>query len=104
MVTLYRVLKPGGVVLATMPGIIPVRPEEWPFFWSLTAVASERVFEECFPPTAIEVESHGNGLAAISFLHSLASDELTRDEPDHNDPSYPVVIAVRAVEPKESAG
>jgi SAM-dependent methyltransferase len=104
MATLHRILKPSGVILATMPGIIPIHPDEWPFFWSLTVAAAERLFKERFPTAALEIESYGNVFAAISFLHGLASDELERAELDHNDPSYPVVIAVRAIKPGGDAG
>ena len=31
LANLYSALKPAGVILATMPGIIPIHPEEWPF-------------------------------------------------------------------------
>jgi SAM-dependent methyltransferase len=97
--TLHRILKPGGVLLATMPGIIPIHPEEWPFYWSMTATAVTRLFNERFPASAIEIEPHGNVLAAISLLQGLASEELETAELDHEDPSYPVVIAVRVVKP-----
>jgi SAM-dependent methyltransferase len=59
--TLHRILKPGGVILATMPGIIPIHPEEWPFLLvnddhcSRTLVQNER-----FPASAIAIEAYGN--------------------------------------------
>ena len=101
--TLHRILKPGGVLLATTPGIIPIHPEEWPFYWSMTATAVMRLFNERFPASAIKIEPHGNVLAAISLLQGLASEELERAELDHGDPSYPVVIAVRVIKPTEQS-
>jgi SAM-dependent methyltransferase len=102
LANLYSALKPAGVILATMPGIIPIHPEEWPFYWSLTAAAAERLFSERFPAAAIEVESHGNVLAATAFLQGLAAFELTSRELGYNDPAYQVLITVRAVRPQES--
>ncbi len=99
--TLHRILKPRGVILATMPGIVPFHPDEWPFYWSITGAAAERLFNERFPTSASEIEPHGNVLAAIALLQGLASEELERAELDHEDPSYPVVIAVRVVKPAE---
>ena len=99
--TLHRILKPGGVLLATMPGIIPIHPEEWPFYWSMTVTAVARLFNEQFPASAIKIEPYGNVLAAISVLQGLASEELERAELDHGDPSYPVVIVVRVIKPAE---
>jgi hypothetical protein len=45
------------------------------------------------------VQSFGNVLTAIAFLHGLAAEELRPDELDHRDSEYDVVIAVRAVRP-----
>jgi len=95
--TLHRILKLGGVLLATMPGIIPIHPEQWPFYWSMTPATVARLFNERFPASAIEIESHGNLLAAISLLHGIASEELESTAHDHKDPSYPVVITLRVV-------
>jgi SAM-dependent methyltransferase len=98
--TLQRITKPGGVILATMPGITPVHSEPlWPWTWSLTTVSAERLFRECFPANEIKVESYGNILAAIAFLHGLASEEFKHSELDYHDPKYAVTIAVRAVKP-----
>jgi SAM-dependent methyltransferase len=100
MATLHRILKPGGVILATMPGITPVFIEPWPWTWIWTTVSAERLFREFFPANAISVESHGNILAAIAFLHGLACEKLKRAELDYHDPSYAVTIAVRVTKPE----
>lgn len=99
--TVHRVLRPGGVVLATVPGITPlhdpgVEPATPPRYWSFTALSARRLFEEHFDPTAIEVETFGNVLVAASFLHGLGWTELTGPELDFRDPDYEVVIALRA--------
>jgi hypothetical protein len=39
---------------------------------------------------------HGNVLAAISFLHGLAAEELRPEELDHRDTDYELLITVRA--------
>jgi SAM-dependent methyltransferase len=98
--TLRRIAKPGGVILATMPGITPVHIDPWPWTWTMTTVSAERLFREAFPDGNTAVESHGNVLAAIAFLHGLACEEFNRAELDYHDPSYAVTIAVRAVKPE----
>jgi hypothetical protein len=55
------------------------------------------LFEEVFPAANVEVESWGNVLAAISFLHGLAVHELRKEELDHYDRSYEILITLRAV-------
>lgn len=99
--TVHRILRPGGVVLVTVPGITPVNrqdSESWGnhWCWSFTALSIRRLFEERFDPEAIEVETHGNVLVAASFLYGLGRDELTRRELDHRDPDYEVLITLRA--------
>jgi glycosyltransferase involved in cell wall biosynthesis len=99
--TLHRILKPGGIVLATVPGVSRVAPDEWrePWCWSLTVTSARRLFAECFPTDQIEVDAHGNVLAAAAFLYGLASHELRPEEIGARDPHYPVVVTVRARKP-----
>jgi glycosyltransferase involved in cell wall biosynthesis/peptidoglycan/xylan/chitin deacetylase (PgdA/CDA1 family) len=103
--TLHRMLKPGGVLLATLPGITQVSPDEWDdrWCWSFTKLSATRLFESVFGQANVTVESHGNVLTAISFLHGLASEELHPAELDHHDWRYPVSITVRAVKGAQPA-
>ena len=100
--TLFRILKPGGVALVTVPGISKMSPHSdeglsHSWHWSFTSISARRLFEEIFSEKNVWVAAYGNVLAAISFLHGLATDELRQEELDHYDPAYPVTIAVRAV-------
>jgi SAM-dependent methyltransferase len=103
--TAYRVLRPGGVLLATFPGISQRSEDEWAahWCWSFTGLSATRLFHECFPPAGVTVESHGNVLAAVSFLEGIAAEELTPAELSVKDPSYEVLITVRAVKPADPA-
>lgn len=104
--TLYRILKPGGVILATFPGISQIVNDEWSqeWCWSFTSLSARWLFEEFFLAANVKVATHGNVLAAISFLHGLAVEELRREELDHRDRDYEVLIAVRAVKPEVTLG
>jgi SAM-dependent methyltransferase len=99
--TLYRILKPGGVLLATFPGISQTADKDWAekWFWNFTPVSAHRLFGETFPPQNIEMEAFGNVLVAISFLHGLSVEEMRQEELDFRDPGYDVTIAIRAVKP-----
>lgn len=102
--TSYRILKPGGVLLATFPGISRVaRPfrylETWEDYWRFTSQASQRLFTELFPPENVTIAALGNVLAAAAFLHGLASEELQPAELEHHDPDCEVLVTVRAVKP-----
>lgn len=99
---LHRVLRPGGVLLATVAGISQISRydmERWGDYWRFTTLSARRVFEECFPAANIEVQAYGNVLAVVAFLEGLAAVELRREELDHLDPDYELLITVRAVKP-----
>ncbi len=100
--TLFRILKPGGVVLATVPGITPISDATWScqWYWNFTTLSARRAFGEAFPESALTVTTSGNLLAATAFLYGLAAEELHADELAHCDDRYEVTIAVKAVKPK----
>lgn len=101
--TVYRILKPGGIVLVTIPGISKISRydmDRWGYYWSFTTQSARRLFEAVFPPANVHLEAHGNVLAAIAFLHGLATEELRQKELDHLDPDYELLITVRAVKPE----
>ncbi len=102
--TLVRVLKPGGVVLATVPGITPISDETWSrqWYWNFTTLSATRVFGDQFPDSHVTVTTWGNLLSAMAFLQGLAAEELTAAELAHVDPRYEVTIAVCATKPDSS--
>jgi SAM-dependent methyltransferase len=99
LATLRRILKPAGVVLATVPGISQISRHDmdrWGDYWRFTSLSARRLFGDVFAPDNVTVQTYGNVLAAVAFLYGLAAQELTADELNHRDPDYEVVIAVRA--------
>jgi SAM-dependent methyltransferase len=100
--TLFRILKPEGMVLATIPGISKISRydmDRWGYHWSFTSMSARKLFELAFPRDNIRVEAHGNVLASVAFLHGLAEEELTQKELDYQDPDYELLITVRAKKP-----
>jgi SAM-dependent methyltransferase len=99
--SLYKMLKPGGVALATVPGICQVVRggmiggvgEDW---WRFTGLSAGKVFSEVFSPENVVVQTYGNVLSATAFLHGLVQEELTQEELEYNDPDYELTIGVRA--------
>jgi SAM-dependent methyltransferase len=97
--TVHRLLKPGGVVLATVPGISQTSrydAEQWGEFWRFTTLSVRRLFGEAFPAQGLTIQGYGNVLVALSFLHGLLSEELRREELDYHDPDYELLITIRA--------
>jgi SAM-dependent methyltransferase len=98
--TVHRILKPGGVVLAVVPGISQIArydDDNWGDYWKFTSRSVRMLLEECFRPESITIQSYGNVLSALASLHGLISSELTREELDHHDKDYELIITVRAV-------
>jgi len=97
LATIHRALAPGGVVLATIPGITSIDahdgPEKW--FWAMTQTAARRLFEERFGSAAVQVQQFGNVLAATAFLQGLAFEEIDRPSLDVVDPLYPVITGIK---------
>ena len=103
--TLYRILKPGGVLLATFPGISKTSCRECTQYgeyyrWMFTQLSARQLFEEAFPAANLRIEAHGNVLAAVSFLHGLAVEELHQEELNYHDSDYEVLITLRVVKPE----
>jgi SAM-dependent methyltransferase len=93
--TAHRVLRPGGVLLVTVPGVSRIwRPGQ--DFWRFTDASIGRLVQEAFG-SEVEVRAYGNVLTAIAFLTGMAHQELTRRELETNDARFPVTIGVRAI-------
>ena len=100
--TIYRILKPGGVLLGTFPGISQRPSDRWAseWLWSFTSVSARRLFAEVFPDENLQVTTYGNIIATIAFLNGLAAEELSMEELNHHDPTCEMLIAIRAVKPE----
>ena len=98
VVQMHEALKPGGVLLLTVPGISPVDRGDpaasW--CWSLVSHSAFRLFSDVFGDANLSVESHGNVYAATALLQGLAVEEIDAVKLDVQDPSYPVIVTVRA--------
>ncbi len=98
--TTRRILKPGGVVLATFPLLSQISRydmDRWGDYWRISDRCAEMLFGDVFGAGNVSVTTYGNVLSACAFLHELASDELTTAEKDAHDPDIQLIVAVRAV-------
>jgi glycosyltransferase involved in cell wall biosynthesis len=99
LATLHRILRPGGVLLMTVPGTISqIERGTWTdtWHWGFTALSIRKLCEAQFPPENLEVTVHGNVLVSIAFLTGIAAEELRPEELTFHDPLYPLLITVRA--------
>jgi len=98
--TIHRILAAGGVLLATVPGISQMSPydrDRWGEYWRFTAQSLGRLLGEEFGAANVEVQAYGNVLASTAFLQGLCAGDLSRDELEHRDQRYQMLVAGRAV-------
>jgi hypothetical protein len=92
-----RILRPGGVLLATAPAVSRVdRTLTAIDYWRFTPVACGHMFGEVFGHEQVKVQGYGNDLTATAFLMGVAAEDLRRDELDRVDPAFPVLVGIRA--------
>ena len=98
--SLHKLLKPGGVLLLTIPGISP-SPQKglggYGDYWRFSSASVSRLFSAPFGAENIEVRSYGNVYAATTFLQGLALEELDTEKLAYVDADYEMLIALRAV-------
>ena len=99
--SVHRILKPGGSLLVTVPGIAQLCPASMmgagADYWRFTRHSAQAAFSDVFGAANISIQTYGNVLTAVGMLHGLVSKEFTQQELDHHDPDYEVTIGVRAV-------
>jgi hypothetical protein len=88
-----RVVRPGGVVLATTAGFMPLMPDA-PDYWRMSAAGWTELIARAWPGADVSVKAHGNCLAAAAAMHGLCAEELTDLELDVEDARYPVAITI----------
>jgi glycosyltransferase involved in cell wall biosynthesis len=95
--TCYRILKPGGVLLMTVPGITHIDQGEWKnnWLWAFTGSSIRRMLAEVFPEPA-DVKTYGNVFIASAFLYGMGVNEVKKQQLDHTDPHYQVIITAKA--------
>lgn len=101
--TLFRILKPGGVVLCTSHGMTRVARREgvddWGEYWHFTTQSKRRLFHAHFPKDHVRVSTVGNVFTCICNLHGLGASEITPEELAVHDPNFEMLVLVRAVKP-----
>jgi SAM-dependent methyltransferase len=102
--TVFRALKPGGVLLLTVPSVrSQTDGAAWgaTWYWWFTSAAIRRLLEEFFAPDAITVNSYGNIFVATAFHFGIALEELRSNELETVDPMFPVIVAARATKRRD---
>jgi hypothetical protein len=95
----YSALKPGGILLVTVPGISQISRydmDRWGDFWRFTDASVTRLFGNVFGGENISVRTYGNVLAACAFLQGLSAEDMSTENLEYQDRDYQLLIGVRA--------
>lgn len=98
--TVARILRPGGVLLLSAPGITQtVDSRDGAFLWSFFGPGLKLLLSRQFDAKKLVLEAHGNAGLAASFLMGLPVEAVPSDLFAVHDPEYPIVLTARAVKP-----
>jgi hypothetical protein len=92
---LFRILRPGGVLLLAVPGI-SMCDQSCGELWRFTPGGIRTLLANQFGEM-VEVRSYGNSLTAACELRGVVAEELLGSELDFVDDAYPVEVCARAV-------
>jgi SAM-dependent methyltransferase len=92
---LWRILKPGGVLLATVPHISMCDPD-WHEVWRFTPEGLGALIGKAFGSEAIVVRAYGNSLTAAGELRGLVAEEFSKAALAYSDPRFALEVCVRA--------
>jgi SAM-dependent methyltransferase len=96
---LRRMLRPRGVLLATVPSVSRMSTEglDAHDYWRFTEASCTELVHREFGDDAPLVRAYGNVLTCTAFLAGLAAEELPRSRLETHDPAFPLIVAIRAV-------
>ena len=103
---LHRILRPGGTLLVTVPGISQISrydADRWGDYWRFTVQCMETLLGEAFSPTDVAVQAYGNVRVAAAFLDGRAAEELAASVLEPHDRDYQLLITAVAVKAKAYA-
>jgi SAM-dependent methyltransferase len=105
---LYRVLKPGGILLVANPQINacaapPFKNPQWVpssgrdiAIWYFTPEGLSALLGGVFGAENVTIRTYGNSLTAAGALRGLVTREFTESELNYHDPRFAVVVCARA--------
>lgn len=94
----YRILKPGGHILATLPCLSRMDRISGidADYWRFTKAGTKVLFEKAFEPSKLRIESCGNVRSGILSWIGASVEDASRHILEKNDAQFPLLINVVA--------
>lgn len=93
----FRILRPGGTLLLTVPMVGPLDERGVTDYWRYTDTSVRHLLERHFSAADLEIRTWGNMLTCVAFLMGLAQEDLRPAQLNHVDRTYSNTISARAV-------
>ena len=97
---IYKMLRAGGKALITAHVSSPISMRDynlWGEFWRYTPKALERLLKQAgFDDNQIRIYTYGNIKSVVCFMYGLCLEDLSKEELDHKDEQFPLIIGVLA--------
>lgn len=101
---IYKMLKPGGAALITVPGIKPLCEydnDKWGEQWSFTYNCLKKLCSMVASEDDYKVIQYGNAKIATAYLYGLCVEELKTSDFEYQDSQYPFLICARITKQRE---
>jgi SAM-dependent methyltransferase len=96
---LYRILRPGGVLLVAVPQVSMCDPG-FHEIWRFTPEGLAFVLSKVFGEKNVLVRAYGNSLTAAGEIRGLVASEFSKPTLDYHDPRFAVEVCARACKPQ----
>lgn len=95
---IYRLLKPGGTALITVPGIKPLCEydnKNWGEHWSFTSESVKKLCSLVCESDAYEVKQYGNVKTVTAYLYGLCVEDMKPSDFEYQDSQYPFLVCAK---------